>query len=103
MNADVGYQTPAENLPWSPEISLRSMVSSGIDLAILSFPAISAGFVGEENRQKTRNLNLYAKKICNDHPGKFGFFATLPFLDDTQGNIALPVRLLRVCLTLCRV
>lgn len=85
-NAEVGWRTPEENLPWSPEISLKAMDASGIDVAILSHPAISSGVVGEENRRSARKNNEYAAQIRSVHPERFGFFATLPFLDDIEGD-----------------
>lgn len=57
----------------------------GVDKAILSLPPNSSGFVGPENREIARNYNAMAAKICQEHPGRFGFFATLPFLDDIEG------------------
>lgn len=85
-NRDVGWCTPAENLPWSPDISLKSMNASGTDIAILSIPALSTGSVGEENRMIARDRNASMAQICNAHSERFGFFASLPFLDDTEGN-----------------
>jgi hypothetical protein len=82
----VGWRTPAENLPWSPENSLKAMDALGIETAILSLPASSTGIVGPENRSTAREHNLFAAKVCKDYPGRFGFFATLPFLDDTKGS-----------------
>ncbi|KAF7352725.1 hypothetical protein MVEN_01238700 [Mycena venus] len=37
-NEKAGWRTPAENLPWSPEISLKFMDAASIDVAILSPP-----------------------------------------------------------------
>lgn len=62
------------------------MDNANIDYTILSFPAISIGRVGQENRVKTREINEYAAAVCRQHPARFGFFASLPFLDDTEGN-----------------
>ncbi|KAJ7754235.1 hypothetical protein DFH07DRAFT_503553 [Mycena maculata] len=87
-NEKVGWRTPAENLPWKPEISLRFMDASKIDVAILSFPPIAAGFVGQESRDLARGRNRGMADICAAHPGRFGFFATLPFLDDVEGALA---------------
>lgn len=87
-NADVGWRTPAENLPWSPEISLRAMDAMGVDVAVLSFPAISKGSISPENRAIARRRNEFASKICQEYPNRFGFFATLPFLDDIEGTVA---------------
>ncbi|KAF7301735.1 Amidohydrolase 2 [Mycena indigotica] len=84
----VGWLTPAENLPWSPQVSLKYMDAHGIDVAILSFPAISSGSISTENREKTRQRNLAMAEICRTHPTRFGFFATLPFLRDVEGALA---------------
>ncbi|KAF8913968.1 hypothetical protein CPB84DRAFT_1811427 [Gymnopilus junonius] len=86
-NAEVGWKTPAENLPWSPEVSLRAMDAMNIDVAILSFPALSSGSISEENRSLTKARNEFASSICRSHPGRFGFFATLPYLDDIEGSL----------------
>ncbi|KAL0576919.1 hypothetical protein V5O48_005065 [Marasmius crinis-equi] len=82
---NIGFRTPPENLPWTPEISIRSMDASGIDIAILSFPAIGSGAIGEENRKVARERNHYVSEICRRYPERFGFFATVPFLDDVEG------------------
>ncbi|KAJ7068341.1 hypothetical protein C8F01DRAFT_957099, partial [Mycena amicta] len=82
----VGWSTPSENLPWSPEISLNYMDTEGIDVAILSFPAISVGSVGRENREQARRRNVEMARLSRLHPSRFGFFATLPFLDDIEGK-----------------
>ncbi|KAJ7665544.1 hypothetical protein B0H17DRAFT_1336537 [Mycena rosella] len=85
-NERVGWYTPAENLPWTPEISLKFMDAACIDVAILSFPAIASGSVGQENRDQARHRNRAMADICRAHPRRFGFFATLPFLDDVEGT-----------------
>ncbi|KAF8195812.1 hypothetical protein K438DRAFT_1968308 [Mycena galopus ATCC 62051] len=45
-NEKVGWRTPAENLPWNPNISLKFMDAASIDVAILSFPAIAVASDG---------------------------------------------------------
>lgn len=85
-NEDVGWITPPDNLPWSPEISVKSMDASSIDIAILSFPALSSGFVGDENRRVVRERNTFLAETCKGYPGRFGFFASLPFMDDVEGE-----------------
>ncbi|KAF5320707.1 hypothetical protein D9619_000875 [Psilocybe cf. subviscida] len=84
-NADVGWRTPSENLPWSPSISLQAMDAMSIDVALLSYPPISSGSCSEENRALARERNQYAAAICRQYPDRFGFFVTLPFLDDVEG------------------
>ncbi|KAF8897608.1 hypothetical protein BD779DRAFT_1608161 [Infundibulicybe gibba] len=86
-NTKVGWRTPAENLPWSPEISLKSMDDSGVDIALLSFPAISSGSVSLENRTATREGNIFASHIREIYPRRFGFLASLPFLNDIEGAL----------------
>ncbi|KAJ7781161.1 hypothetical protein B0H16DRAFT_1817710 [Mycena metata] len=86
-NGEVGWRTPAENLPWTPQTSLEFMDASSISIAILSFPAIASGSVGQENRDLARGRNRAMAELCRAHP-RFGFFATLPFLDDVQGALA---------------
>jgi predicted TIM-barrel fold metal-dependent hydrolase len=88
-NAKVGWRTPAENLPWSPEISLKFMDASSIDVAILSFPAIASGFVGQANRDQACEHNRAMANLCRSYAPRFGFFATLPFLDDVEGTLLL--------------
>ncbi|KAH9853507.1 hypothetical protein C2E23DRAFT_884685 [Lenzites betulinus] len=89
MSAKVGWRTPPENLPWTPEVSLRAMDRLGVQTAVLSLPAgLPPGPAGEENRAAARQFNAYAAQICAEHPGRFGFFACLPDLSDTQGALA---------------
>jgi hypothetical protein len=61
------------------------MDATGIDVAILSLPALSAGCVGQENRALARDRNVFVSQICQAHPERFGFFASLPFMDDITG------------------
>jgi predicted TIM-barrel fold metal-dependent hydrolase len=85
-NVGVGWKTPPENLPWSPKISLQAMDAMKVDFAVLSFPAISSGCISEENRATARRRNKLAAGFCRDHPDRFSFFATLPFLEDIEGQ-----------------
>ena len=85
FNAQLGWRSPPENLPWTPEKSLQAMDAMNIDFAILSLPAISSGSIHEENRLLARKRNEFAAAICSTYPDRFGFFATPPFLDDVQG------------------
>ncbi|KAG5648998.1 hypothetical protein DXG03_000347 [Asterophora parasitica] len=84
-NEKLGWKTPPGTLPWSPGVSLRAMDASGIDIAILSLPALSMGSVSEENRAVTRERNLAMSSIAQQHSGRFGFLGCLPFLDDIEG------------------
>ncbi|KAF9446936.1 amidohydrolase 2 [Macrolepiota fuliginosa MF-IS2] len=84
-SAQVGWRTPEENLPWTPELSIKAMGSAGIQAAVLSFPASASGQVSAENRVLARSRNDYVAAVCRKYPDRFGFFATLPFLDDVRG------------------
>ena len=84
-NTHLGWKTPPENLPWTPEKSLQAMDAMNIDFAILSLPAISSGSISEENRLMARRRNEFASDICSTYPDRFGFFATPPVLDDVKG------------------
>jgi predicted TIM-barrel fold metal-dependent hydrolase len=84
-NIHLGWKTPLENIPWTPEKSLQAMDAMNIDFAILSLPAISGGSVNEENRLMARKRNEFAAAVCSTYPNRFGFFATPPFLDDVEG------------------
>ncbi|KAF7977434.1 hypothetical protein HWV62_3590 [Athelia sp. TMB] len=84
-NIDAGWKTPEGNLPWNPAISIQSMNALGIQIALLSLPANPSGEVSSENRRLARAHNMLAANICETYPGRFGFLAGLPFLDDIEG------------------
>lgn len=84
-NQNVGWRTPAGSLPWSPEVSLKSMQASGIDVAILSLPALNTGSICEDDRKIARERNVHVAQIVQAYPNRFGFLASLPFLDDIEG------------------
>jgi predicted TIM-barrel fold metal-dependent hydrolase len=85
-NVEVGWRTPEGNLPWDPTISLAFMDAHGIETAILSLPSNPVGVVSSENCDIARTHNQSASQICQKYPGRFGFFAGLPFLNNTTGN-----------------
>ncbi|RPD67200.1 hypothetical protein L226DRAFT_586193, partial [Lentinus tigrinus ALCF2SS1-7] len=87
LSVKMGWETPKENLPWSPEVSLRAMGKLLVKTAVLSLPAgVPAGPISEANRAQAREFNQYASRICADHPGRFAFFACVPNLLDAKGN-----------------
>ncbi|KAF8663476.1 hypothetical protein AX16_001044 [Volvariella volvacea WC 439] len=83
-NSTLGWRTPSANLPWTPEVSLRFMDASNIQFALLSFPALASGAISDKNRALARERNEHTAGICKKYPHRFGFFACLPFLDDTE-------------------
>lgn len=86
LNDNLGWKTPAENLPWDPTVSIRSMDALGTQIALLSLPANPFGEVSLENRQLARAHNQFAANVCKEYPSRFGFLASLPFLDDVDGK-----------------
>jgi predicted TIM-barrel fold metal-dependent hydrolase len=80
---------PGVDVPrWSPEASLKVMRRNGIDTSILSLSTPGAWFGQDhEARRLAREVNDYAAGVVADHPGRFGFFATLT-LPDVPGAIA---------------
>ncbi|KAI9063279.1 amidohydrolase 2 [Trametes sanguinea] len=74
----LGYTLPPENIPWTPEKSLAAMDELGIEMAILSLPDGWPGAVA---------YNRKTAQICQEHPDRFGFFASLP--DLRQADAAL--------------
>ncbi len=73
---------------WSPAAALATMGRQGAATAILSLstPGVHLGDDAEARRQ-ARQVNEYAATVVKDHPGRFGFFATLT-LPDVKGAVA---------------
>ncbi|KAF1359686.1 amidohydrolase 2 [Lizonia empirigonia] len=71
--------------PWDVKLDLAFMDRNGIDASILSLSAPGLGFVksADEALKLCRWVNEYAAKIVASDPFRFGFFATLPPLDQT--------------------
>jgi predicted TIM-barrel fold metal-dependent hydrolase len=64
---------------WSPQASLEDMDKSGIATAIVSLVQPGAWF-GDDialSRRLARECNEYGAKMMQDHPGRFGLFATV--------------------------
>ena len=61
------------------------MDESAIDVSILSVAAYLPCPIGEEDRRIARQKNSELAQICRSFPTRFGFFATLPNLDDVDG------------------
>ncbi len=72
------YDTPPM-VKWSPEQSLEDMDKGGIATAMTSPTTPQVGFLPAADAARVaRESNEYARKVANDHPGRFGVFAMLP-------------------------
>ena len=72
---------------WTPQHSIEAMDRNGIERSItsISAPGLWFGDV-EATRRLTRLCNDYAATMRQDHPGRFGLFASLP-LPDIEGSL----------------
>ena len=72
---------------WTLAKDLEDMDRAGTAVAFLSLttPGFSFGELNEI-RKVSRECNEAAAKLCADHPGRFGSFATIP-LADTDGAL----------------
>ena len=83
-----GRELPA----WSAEETLRLMDAHDIATAVVSVsaPGVHLDVTTERDpvaRAKAREVNELAARLVADHPGRFGFFATLT-LPDVDGSLA---------------
>ncbi|KAJ5731142.1 amidohydrolase family protein [Penicillium malachiteum] len=80
-----GWPTPS----WSFEGSISSMDRNGCTKAILSLTAPGAVIAptDEKRRALARKTNDYAAAKRDEDPNRWGFFAALPCLLDTQGAL----------------
>jgi predicted TIM-barrel fold metal-dependent hydrolase len=72
---------------WSADSAIALMDKYGIRTAIVSVstPGVNLGDDAEA-REKAREVNEYAAEAVREHPGRFGFFATLT-LPDVEGSL----------------
>jgi predicted TIM-barrel fold metal-dependent hydrolase len=72
---------------WTPQHSIEAMDRNGIEKSItsISAPGLWLGDT-ESTRRLTRECNDYAAKMRQNHPGRFGLFASLP-LPDVEGSL----------------
>ena len=89
MDAAGMVEVAGRELPeWSPQLSLEVMDRQGIDTALLSVSATGVHFCDDaEARWLARACNEYGAELVADHPGRFGYFASLP-LPDLDGSLA---------------
>jgi len=78
-------------LKWSPDQSLEDMDKGGVATAITSPTTPQLGFLPAADAAAiARQSNEYARKVANDHPGRFGVFAMLPMphVDESLKELA---------------
>ncbi len=72
---------------WTPQVSLDEMDAAGVATAILSLSTPGTWFGSvDDGRKMSRIVNEFAAQMGRDHPGRFGFFASVP-LPDTEGSL----------------
>ncbi|MDQ2762212.1 MAG: amidohydrolase, partial [Pseudomonadota bacterium] len=87
-------QAKLDNPPmanWSPEKSLEDMDKGGVATAITSPTTPQLGFLPAADAARiARESNEFARKLANDHRGRFGVFAMLPmpYIDESLKEIA---------------
>src|SRR6516164_4987913 len=75
---------------WAPAASLDEMDKSGVATSILSLasiPGVWFGLDAEGMRRMSRLCNEFGAKMVQDHPGRYGLFASLP-MPDVDGSLA---------------
>ena len=69
---------------WSPEKAIDEMEKNGVATGVLS-PVNQVRELMWDGSEKARGLvrqnNEFGAKLMRDYPGRFGFFASIPFLD----------------------
>jgi 6-methylsalicylate decarboxylase len=72
---------------WTVQTALDEMNKTGCDTAIVTCggPGTWNGDV-QASRTASRDVNEFGARMVKDHPGRFGFFASVP-LPDTEGSL----------------
>jgi len=81
--ASQGTYGNAPRMNWSLARSLEDMDKGGVATAIISLPHPVTIWPKpvDEQRRLARDWNEFVAKMQQDHPGRFGLFASLPLLD----------------------
>ena len=81
-----------EGRSWTVAGSIDEMDRNGVDAAIGSLPP-----VGDGGPDRARQWNEWGARLCADHPGRLGLFATLPLgaIDDALGALAYAMDVLQ--------
>lgn len=83
MDAGFGLTDGGMPVPvWNELAHLSRMEQSAIGFSVLSISSPGVSFLPPISAAAlAREVNEYATKLCAEHPGKFGYFATLPCAD----------------------
>jgi 6-methylsalicylate decarboxylase len=73
----------APRISWSLERSLDDMDKGGVQTSIISLPHPVTIWPEPKDKQGAlaRDWNEFVARMAQDHPGRFGLFASLPILD----------------------
>lgn len=89
--AKAGLETLDGGMPipaWSAQAALEVMDRQGIETAMISLSSPSTHFLREpEKNALCREVNAAGARLVGAHPGRFGFFASLP-LPDVEAALA---------------
>ncbi|KAI1271311.1 2-amino-3-carboxymuconate-6-semialdehyde decarboxylase [Xylaria sp. FL0933] len=81
-----GWSIPS----WTLEQCVRFCDTIGASFSVLSITSPGPAILGptENGRTLARTLNEEVWEVCQQRPGKFGYFASLPDFNDIEGTIA---------------
>lgn len=81
-----GWATPS----WTLEECVRFSDTIGASFSVLSVTAPGPAILGptKEGRDLARALNDEVWAVCQQRPGRFGFFASLPDFNDMEGTLS---------------
>jgi predicted TIM-barrel fold metal-dependent hydrolase len=89
MDRNSGGRLQPSVANWGPAASLEEMDKSDVATSILSLasiPGVWFGLDASGMRRMSRLCNEFAAKMAQDHPGRYGFFASLP-MPDVDGSL----------------
>jgi 6-methylsalicylate decarboxylase len=72
------------NKTWTPELTLADMEQGGVTQAVLSLASIPDNWFGGDPKlaaSLAHECNEYVVQVAKDHPGKFGYYCSLPMID----------------------
>ena len=94
-------QAKLDNPPmsaWTPQRSIEDMDKAGVATCITSPTTPQVGFLPAPDAARiAREANEYAKRLTQDHPGRFGVFAMLPmpYVDESLKEIEYALDVLK--------